>query len=131
LAFQAGGRSVRHEMTSNLSCAARGPGLEHGEDELSPVWPRVMERGAWDYLLCLSAFPFGLGACRPAIGRGSRQLARWDFFRRFVPFRPILSHSILLILSALNMFLAWSAIECKIVQRLKDRETPRGRQAEA
>jgi hypothetical protein len=53
LAVQAGWRTVRNEMPSNLSCAARGTGLEHGEDELSPVGPR--DHGARLVVLSSSA----------------------------------------------------------------------------
>ncbi len=90
LAFQAGWWGVRDdEMSSNLSCAGRETGLDHGEREFSPIVPRDRAGDWWRYPLRLSAFPYGFEAFRPAVGPGSRQQAKGDCFQGN---RLILSH---------------------------------------
>ena len=80
-------------VLSSLGRAGRGTGLDHGEGEFSPVGTRDHGAGRWRYPLWLSAFPYGFKAFGRAIGRGSRQRAKWDFFlgksSHFVPFCPI------------------------------------------
>ena len=74
-----------------------GPGVGRVETTVRASFHLLGRGTAMDlrrYLLWLSAFPYGFKAFRPAIGGGSRQRARWDFFGVN---RPILSHPLLLI----------------------------------
>ena len=64
-----------------------------GRASLDPVGRGIMERDSWRYPPWLSRFPRWFRVFRPAIGRGSRQRAKWDCFwgREFhrVPFNSI------------------------------------------
>ena len=63
-----------------LSCDGRGTGLDRGEGEFSSFHPRDHGPVRWRYPLWLSAFAYGFKALWPAVGGGSRQRAKWDFF---------------------------------------------------
>ena len=64
-----------------LSFAERGTGLDHVEAEFHPLGRAIIKRDWWRYPLWVSAFPCSFKVFRPASGRGSRQHAKWDFFR--------------------------------------------------
>ena len=74
---QAGWWAVRHKVTSILSGAERGTGLDHGNMSFHAAGRVIIERDWWRYPLCFSAFPYCCAGFRAAKKSGAR-LPAWQ-----------------------------------------------------